>query len=132
MFRANIYVNVEKLLCFIVDIPAGYWFLYNSLILLILDWNLLLDNSLCTDLDFLHLLDLDWNFFKGEHSQILIYTKLGLSPSKNKMLYLLQWKPLENDEKCFLFHLKSSFGFQDIYVFVLTFCSCRKTAWLER
>ena len=33
----------------------------NSLISLILDWKLLLDNSLDTELDFQHLLDLDFN-----------------------------------------------------------------------
>ena len=26
------------------------------------------------------------------------------------MFYLLQWKPFKNDEKCFLFHLKSCFS----------------------
>ena len=36
------------------------------------------------------------------------------------MRYLLDWKPFKNDEKCFLFHLKSSFRFHDIYVFVTT------------
>ena len=30
-------------------------------------------------------------------------------------------KPFKNDEKCFLFHLKTSFRSQDIYVFVSTF-----------
>ena len=30
------------------------------------------------------------------------------------MFYLLQRKPFKNDEKCFLFHLKSSFPSQDI------------------
>ena len=40
--------------------------------------------------------------------------KVGLSPSKKKLRYLLHWKPLKNDEKCFLFHLKSSFCSQDI------------------
>ena len=34
----------------------------------------------------------------------------------------------KNDEKCFLFHLKSSFRSQDIEVFVLTFWSCIETA----
>ena len=34
----------------------------------------------------------------------------------------------KNDEKCSLFHLKSLFRSQDIQIFVLTFCSCRKTA----
>ena len=41
------------------------------------------------------------------------------------------WKPFENGEKCFLFHLQSSFCSQDIYLFVLTFWSCIKTAWLK-
>ena len=35
-------------------------------------------------------------------------------------------KSFKNNEKCFLFHLKSSFCSQDIYVFVLTFWSCNK------
>ena len=39
------------------------------------------------------------------------------------------WKPFKIDEKCFLFHLKSSFRSQDIYVFVLIFWSFSKTAW---
>ena len=39
--------------------------------------------------------------------------KVGLSPSKN-YFYLLQWKPFKNNEKLFLFHLKSSFRSQDI------------------
>ena len=30
------------------------------------------------------------------------------------------WKHFKNDEKCFLFHLKSSFCSEDIYVLVLT------------
>ena len=40
--------------------------------------------------------------------------KAGLSSSKNNSFYLLQWKPVRNNEKWFLFHLKSSFGSQDI------------------
>ena len=44
--------------------------------------------------------------------------KLG-SHLPKKFFYLLQWKPFKNDENCFLFHLKSSFHFQDIY---LSFC----------
>ena len=42
------------------------------------------------------------------------------------------WMSFKNDEKCFLFHLKSSFRSQDISVFVSTFLPCRKTASLER
>ena len=37
------------------------------------------------------------------------------------------WKPFKNDEKCFLFYLKSSFRSQDISVFVISFWSCIKT-----
>ena len=43
-----------------------------------------------------------------------------------------KWKPFKNDEKWFLFHLKSSFCSQDIYIFILIFWLRRKTAWLER
>ena len=35
------------------------------------------------------------------------------------------------DEKWFLFHLKSSFCSQDIYIFVLTFCSCRENGLIR-
>ena len=31
-----------------------------------------------------------------------------------QLFYFLQWKPFKNDEKCFLFYLKSSFCSQDI------------------
>ena len=41
------------------------------------------------------------------------------------------WKPFQNDKNCFLFHLKSSFCSQDIWIFVVTFWSRSKTAWLE-
>ena len=40
--------------------------------------------------------------------------KVGLSPSKKNLFYLLQWKPFKNGEKCFLFRFKSSFCSQDI------------------
>ena len=44
------------------------------------------------------------------------------------------WNPFKNDEKCFLFHLQSSFLSKDILVYVLTvfyvlFWSCIETAW---
>ena len=46
---------------------------------------------------------------------------------------LLHWKPFKNDEKYFfLFHLKSSFRSQDIWVFVTTFWSCRKSSLLRK
>ena len=57
--------------------------------------------------------------------------KFGLSPSR-KLCYLLHWKPFKNHEKCFLFHLKSSFRYQDILVFVTTFWSCRKNGLIRK
>ena len=38
--------------------------------------------------------------------------KVGLSPSKKNLCYWLHGKPFKNDEKCFLFHVKSSFPSQ--------------------
>ena len=52
-----------------------------------------------------------------------MHLKVGLSPSK-KLFYLLHWKPFKNDEKCFLFHIKSYFRSQDIYNFALNYWSC--------
>ena len=40
------------------------------------------------------------------------------------------WKPFKNDEKCFLFHAESSFCSCNIYIFVLTFCLCKK--WIDK
>ena len=54
--------------------------------------------------------------------------KIGFSPSKIRKIYLLKWKPFKNDEKCFLFHIKSCVRSWDIYIFVMTFLLFRKTA----
>ena len=40
--------------------------------------------------------------------------RFGLWPSKNKLFYLLQWNSFKNDEKYFLFYLKSCFRSKDI------------------
>ena len=45
--------------------------------------------------------------------------------------YLLQGKPFKNYEKCFLFHLKSSFHSWDYYIFGRLTFLCKKTAWQE-
>ena len=48
----------------------------------------------------------------GMHSYTTLYIlffKVGLSSFKQNSFYLLRWKPIKNDEKCFLFHLKSFF-----------------------
>ena len=54
--------------------------------------------------------------------------KVGLSPSK-KLFCLLPLTPLE---KCFLFHLKSSFRSRDIYIFVLNFLPDRKNGLIRK
>ena len=48
------------------------------------------------------------------------------------MVYLLQWKLLKDDEKCFLFYLRSSFCCQDIWIFVLTFWPFRKNGFIRK
>ena len=40
--------------------------------------------------------------------------------------------PLNRIKKCFLFHLKSSLRFQDIYVFIMTSWSTRKNALIKK
>ena len=57
--------------------------------------------------------------------------KLGSHLPKN-LWYLLDWKPFKNDEKCFLFQLKSSFCSQDIYDFVTTFWSYRRNGLIRK
>ena len=48
---------------------------------------------------------------------------------KSSEKFFGNWKPFENDEKCFF--ISSSFHSQNDSVFVLTFWSCIITAWLE-
>ena len=38
----------------------------------------------------------------------------------------------ENDKKCFLFHVKSSFCSQDISIYVLTFCHTEKNGFIRK
>ena len=60
------------------------------------------------------------------------FLEVRLSRSRKNSFYLLQWKSFKNDEKCFLAHLKSYFRSQDIYIFVLTFWSCRKNDLIRK
>ena len=71
------------------------------------------------------------DFLKTEDSTMIQF-KVGLSPSKKMSFYFLPWKPFKNDEKCFLFHLKSSFRSQGIWIFVLTFWSCRRNGLIKK
>ena len=73
---------------------------------------------------------------RGFHTKWLDWISYVLTLTLNTHLSIWdnfwQLKALLNDEKCFLFHLKSSFHSQDAQIFVLTFWSSGKTAWLER
>ena len=62
----------------------------------------------------------------------LFELKVGLSSSQKIPIYLLQWKAFKNDEKCFLFHLKSFFHSQDIQIFILTLSSCRRNGLIRK
>ena len=69
--------------------------------------------------------------FNLTRNELTLVLKVGRSPFK-KDCYLLDWKPLKNNEKCFLFYFKSSFRSQDVYVFVTTFWSCRKNGLIRK
>ena len=64
--------------------------------------------------------------------RMIFLFNVGLSPSKKKNYYILQWEPFQNDEKRFLFYLKSSLCSQDFEVFVLTFRPCRKNGFIRK
>ena len=88
-----------------------------------------------------------FSFFLGFHKKLCFYQfyfifqwsikfqqqniKAWLSPSKN-CLVILDCKPFKNDDKCFLFYLKSAFHSQDILVFVTIFRSCRKNGLIRK
>ena len=57
--------------------------------------------------------------------------KVGLSPSQ-KVALLADLKPFNNDEKCFLLHLKNSFPSHDNEVLVTTFWSCRNNSLIRK
>ena len=61
-----------------------------------------------------------WNYF-----HVIKQVKLSLK-AYSWVWRNFNWKPFENDEICFSFHVKSSFLSWDIYSFVLTFWLCRK------
>ena len=50
--------------------------------------------------------------------------------SSKKVVYIFyNEKPFESDQKGFLFRGKNSFRSWDIYIFILNFQLCGKTAW---
>ena len=64
---------------------------------------------------------------------VFVFCRLESGSQLPKYLcYLLQWKPDKNDGKCFLSHLKVIFLHQDIFLFLLTFWSCRKNCLIRK
>ena len=61
----------------------------------------------------------------------LCFSQVGVSPPKKYLCYLLHWKAFQDDGKCFLFHLKSSFSSEDIWVLVYTFWSDLKNSLIR-
>ena len=64
-------------------------------------------------------------------NQFFIYFQRWTLTFQKKLFHLLQWKSFKNDEKCFLFQLKSSFCSQDIQIF-LSCIFCRKNSLLRK
>ena len=73
-----------------------------------------------------------WHLWVSRLLENAFATIVDLKVFQKHFSYLLDWKPFKNDEKWFLFHLKSSFHSQDIWAFVMTFGHVGKTTWLER
>ena len=62
-----------------------------------------------------------------------MFSLISESHLPKNIFLTLQWNEgLKNDEKCFLFDLNSSLRSQDIQIFVLTFCSCRKNGLIRK
>ena len=64
--------------------------------------------------------------------QLLHGIKVRPSTSKKFCIICFHWKPFKNDEKCFLFHLESSFPSQDTSVLSWLFVNVGQTTWLKR
>ena len=74
-------------------------------------------------------------YFKSRYASVLYYQvflKEVLSPCSKKYIYLLQWKPIKHDEKCFLFNIKALFVLVIFKLFSWLFGHIEKTGWLER
>ena len=71
------------------------------------------------------------SLFPNKVAGLVTLLKSGSDLSKKVGLFT-SLKPFKNDEKCFLFNLKSSFRFQDIWVFVINFRSCRKNGLIRK
>ena len=59
--------------------------------------------------------------------------KVGLSPSKKNLCYLLDWKPFKSDEKCFLFFLNplsDMFSIPSWYLFFWVILTVPSEVWI--
>ena len=76
--------------------------------------------------------DLSKAFDSLNHELLLTKLKVGLSPSKKNFFICFNENRSKSNEKCFLFYLKSSFCSQDIKIFILNFCSCKKNRLIRK
>ena len=60
-----------------------------------------------------------------------LYSRWKLKGRQGLRQFLITESPFKT-EKYFLFYLKSSFRSQDIYIFVMTFWSCRKNGSIKK
>ena len=82
----------------------------------------------------LHFMVDEWEFAIDLNALLkkrIVSIKVGLSPSKKKLYYLLDWKPVKNDEKYFLFDLKSSFRSPHIFKFLSRLFGRRKNGLIK-
>ena len=72
------------------------------------------------------------NLRRTMRTAIVSYPLNSNSHLRKEIVLLVSMKPFKNDEKCFLFNLRSSVCSHDISVFVLTFWSCRKNGLIRK
>ena len=100
-----------------------------------LKWSICLDFYIFEDSSDLENLPLFIKHWMNFNSPVLFpwwRTYAQTVTSQKYLCYLLDWKPFRNDEKCFLFHLKSTSRSQGIQVFVMTFWSCRENGLIRK
>ena len=68
-------------------------------------------------------LDLKWKSWRCFPLRFCLFLKLLYAIFLSNLYFFTKWYPFKNYEKCFLFHLKSSFRFWDIQFFVIFFPS---------
>ena len=68
-------------------------------------------------------LDLKWKSWRCFPLRFCLFLKLLYAIFLSNLYFFTKWYPFKNYEKCFLFHLKSSFRSWDIQFFVIFYPS---------